>query len=459
MIQLVHLSLILVPVLAALLGPRLNRRLALQACGLVLILSTLLLLHGIPPELSRLTLRVGSTDCFFLDGFNLWLLPYTALIYLTIILCTPRAERTHGSTHRLLLGLSLDLAFFSASSPMSMSVLWVFTHINLVWEIRQQPRTASLTRLLRILSVYMGAGCLLFLLGTWGLCQAGAPAWAYVAITLGIVLRKAIVPFHQWLPELIEKGPMGHVIAFCTPQLGAYALVRLLAPTASEELLVGLGGASLFTAAYGACLAFGRRSFRGTYAGLFMGQTSLVFAGLQCTTHASLAGGLALWISGGLALTGLGLTVWALIARRGRINLDSYQGGFERSPLLAASFLIFGLAACGFPGTLGFLSQDLLLQGTTQEYPHIGALVAVTTAINGITLMRAYLHLFCGSAATYEVSQSLRPRERLAMLLLLAPLFMLGLYPVKFLMSRWRAADHILQIRHSAPSIRERLRP
>jgi NADH-quinone oxidoreductase subunit M len=436
MISWVHLCLLAMPWLAALLGPSLTRRRALLAVSISLTLGTLLLSADLPAPV--------TTWIFSLDSFNVWLLPYTTVIYLAILLCTPRAERTRGSTHRLLLGLGLDLVYFSSTSAGILAVVWLLTHVNLLLEVGGASR-----RLVRILCLYLGAGCLLFGVGAYGMGQADPPAWAYGALTLGIVLRKAIVPFHQWLPELIEKGPMGHVIAFCAPQLGAYALVRLLAPTAPQSLLIGLGAASLVTAVYGACLACGRRSFRGTYAGLFMGQTSLVFAGLQCTTHASLAGGLALWISGGLALTGLGLTVWALIARRGRLNLESYQGGYERSPMLATSFLLFGLTSCGFPGTLGFLSQDLLLQGTTQEYPHIGVLVAATTALNSITLMRAYLHLFCGSPAHYSISQSLRPRERLAMLLLLAPLFVFGLFPVRFLISRWQAANHILQVRLS----------
>ena len=456
MISFLHLLLIALPAVPAMRWVfwqrRLNRRDAIILCGSCFVLAIALLLLGTSAPTELVTLFWGGTKCLALDGLNRWLLPYTALIYFTILLCMPRAERTAGSSERLLLGLALDLAFFSAVSAPVISLVWILTHLNLAAEISSQPGKARL-RLLRILAIYLGTGCLLFTLGLWGLSRQGDSEWPYFCLTLGIVLRKAIVPFHQWLPELFEKGPLGHVIAFCAPQVGAYALIRLLLPTAPQSLLVGLASAALVTAVYGACLAFGRRSFRGTYAGLFMGQTSLVFAGLQSSTHACLTGGLALWLSGGLALTGLGLTVWSLIARRGRLNLDSYQGGYERSPILATAFLLFGLSSCGFPGTLGFLSQDLLLQGTTLEHPQVGVLAAVTTALNGITIMRAYFHLFCGSPASYAVSQSMRSRERLALFLLLALLFGLGLFPVKFLVSRWQAADHILALRHGSQRV------
>jgi len=383
-----------------------------------------------------------------LDGLSLCLLPFTALIYLAILLCMPRAERLNGSSERLLLGLSLDLAFFSATSPLAIALLWLLTHYPLIAEIRSWRGGEGRPRLLHIMAVYLGLGSVFFVAGCWGLNQGGTPPmWAYIAITLGIVLRKAIIPFHQWLPELFERGPLGHVIAFCSPQVGAYASIRLLVPGAPQELLLALGAAALITAVYGACLACGQRSFRGVYAGLFMGQTSLVFAGLQCTSHVGLTGGLAIWISGGLALTGLGLTVWALEARRGRMTVDVYHGGYERSPMLASCFLLFGLTSCGFPGTLGFISEELLLEGTTHAHPHVGSLAAVAAAINGITVMRSYLHLFCGARTQQPLAQSMRPRERLAMLALVAVLLGCGLWPQPFVNWRSQAAHQLLDAR------------
>ena len=192
----------------------------------------------------------------------------------------------------------------------------------------------------------------------------------------------------------------------------------------------------------------GQRSFRGVYAGLFLGQTSLVFAGLQCTSEVGLTGGLALWVSGGLALTGLGLTVWALEARRGRMNLDVYHGGYERSPMLATCFLLFGLTSCGFPGTLGFISEELLLEGTTHAHPHVGILAAVAASINGITVMRTYFRLFCGSRQQHPVSQSMRPRERAALLALVVLLLGFGLWPQPFVDNRAEFAKTVLHERH-----------
>lgn len=446
MITVIHLALIALPALIAFFIRPLSRRLTLHCAVAVLLLSC-----GLPllAQESLTTLKFGEAEVLGLDGLSLCLLPFTALIYLTILLCTPRAERLHGSSERLLLGLTLDLALISVRTPLAIALIWLLGHIPLFTEVNSWPGGGRRPRLLRILRFYLGLGGLFFVAGCWGLDQqAIGPNWAYIAITLGIVLRKGIIPFHQWLPELFECGPLGHVIAFCAPQVGAYASLRLLAPAAPQELLMTLGAAALVTAVYGACLACGQRSFRGVYAGLFLGQTSLVFAGLQCTSEVGLTGGLALWVSGGLALTGLGLTVWALEARRGRMNLDVYHGGYERSPMLATCFLLFGLTSCGFPGTLGFISEELLLEGTTHAHPHVGILAAVAASINGITVMRTYFRLFCGSRQQHPVSQSMRPRERAALLALVVLLLGFGLWPQPFVDNRAEFAKTVLHERH-----------
>ena len=133
--------------------------------------------------------------------------------------------------------------------------------------------------------------------------------------------------------------------------------------------------------------------------------------------------------------------------RARRIGLDTYQGGYEQSPILATCFLLLGLAAVGFPGTLGFVSQELLLDGTMHVYPHVGILAALTTTLNGITVMRSYFHLFCGARTRYAPSQSMRPRERVALLGLLGVILIMGWMPQHFVESRWRAAQAILNAR------------
>src|SRR5262249_54436173 len=118
-----------------------------------------------------------------------------------------------------------------------------------------------------------------------------------------------------------------------------------------------------------------------------------------------------------------------------------------QSPALAVGFLVMGLASVGFPGTLGFISADLLLDGAVEASPYFGIAVAVATALNGIAVLRAYFLLFTGKRHASTVSLNLGPRERLVVLTLVAVILGGGLFPQPGVMTRHRAAEAILKDR------------
>lgn len=142
-------------------------------------------------------------------------------------------------------------------------------------------------------------------------------------------------------------------------------------------------------------------------------------------------GALILWVSSGLALAALSRCVLALEARRGRLSLDRYHGGYERMPVLAACFLVLSLALMGFPATLGFLGGEMLVRGAVESFPALGLSVVAAGAFTGLAVMRMYFSLFCGRRDS-GAHLSMLPREGfgfgLAALLLLG----LGLAPGRF---------------------------
>lgn len=65
-------------------------------------------------------------------------------------------------------------------------------------------------------------------------------------------------------------------------------------------------------------------------------------------------------------------------------------------PVLAACFLILGLAITGFPGTLGFVGGEMLVRGAVDSFPSLGLCVVASGALTGLAVMRMYFSLFCG---------------------------------------------------------------
>jgi NADH-quinone oxidoreductase subunit M len=183
---------------------------------------------------------------------------------------------------------------------------------------------------------------------------------------------------------------------------------------------------------------------------LFMSQSALVMAGLDCTSVRALAGGLVVWLSAGLAFAGLARCVLVLEARRGRLDLRRYHGGYERMPLLAITFLAMGLACTGFPGTLGFVGQELLVDGAIDAFPIMGFAVVIAASLTGLAVLRMYFSLFCGRPDVQGESGiplGLTRRESWTFVALVIALIVFGLVPRPLVDSRLAASEAILRQR------------
>jgi NADH-quinone oxidoreductase subunit M len=168
----------------------------------------------------------------------------------------------------------------------------------------------------------------------------------------------------------------------------------------------------------------------------------------------ALAGGLVLWLSAGTAFAGLARCVLVLEARRGRLDLSTYHGGYERMPVLAVSFLSMGLACTGFPGTLGFAGQELLVDGAVDVFPVLGFAVVIASALTGLAVLRMYFSLFCGRRDPLEggTHLGLARREAWTFASLVLALVALGLAPRPIVDSTFDASEGILRLRQERTS-------
>jgi len=125
---------------------------------------------------------------------------------------------------------------------------------------------------------------------------------------------------------------------------------------------------------------------------------------------------------------------------------------YDHMPSLAAFFLLTGLASIGFPGTIGFIGAELLVEGAVGIYPVIGMLVVLTAALNGIAVLHAYFRLFTGTEHTASISLKARLPEKVAVLTLSALIIGGGLLPQPGVASRYHAAKQIMARRQVTPA-------
>ena len=126
-------------------------------------------------------------------------------------------------------------------------------------------------------------------------------------------------------------------------------------------------------------------------------------------------------------------------------------------PLLAVSFLCMGLACTGFPGTLGFVGQELLVNGAVDAFPVMGFAVVIASALTGLAVLRMYFSLFCGRSDgnSYPGGRfGLTKREAFTFVAIVIALVALGVVPRPLVDSRFTASDEILRLRHAQMRVR-----
>ncbi len=387
------------------------------------------------------------------DEFSAPLIPLAALLYLLTVVVTLRTKSRRFSFAGALVSEAILLAALSCKQPLGVGVLLVLHSLWPLWELRRRGRPTRLYTL--------HAGLFALLLAAGGLVMAfddpatGYSAWGVGLLSVAVLIRSGIFPFHCWVTDLFEHASFGLAILFITPMLGAYAAVRLVMPVAPDLPLRVITLMSLWTAVYAAGMALIQTDVRRFFCFLLLSHSALVLVGLEVATPIALAGALCVWLSVGLSLAGLGLTLRSLEARTGRLSLADYHGLYRRVPMLAGFFLLTGLASVGFPGTFGFFGTELLIDGVVQVYPFVGVAVVLAATLNGIAIMRAYFRIFTVAHHTASVSLQGRLPERLAVLTLSGLILAGGLFPQAGISSRYHAATELIRTRDASLRIND----
>ena len=431
------------------------RRLAVALASAMLVFA---LMAAVMPQVRTFAIRTSALTSapdgeaiIRIDTLSSVLLPFAAALWLLTVAVTPRAALDRGGLRRTAVATLITLASFLTASAVVLLALSVAS----VWTFLSALGDPAHRRQRRIAAAYLGVSTLLFAIGVGLLIGPAVHSRTIESISLWLIviaalLRKGIIPFHAWLPEVFDHGRLGPAILFNAPQVGAYMTVILIVPRATPEMLRIIALLALGTAVYGAALALVQTSARRACGYLFMSQSALVMAGLDCTSVTALAGGLLVWLSAGLAFGGLARCVLVLEARRGRLDLTTYHGGYERMPVLAISFLAMGLACTGFPGTFGFVGQELLVDGAVDVFPMMGFAVVAASALTGLAVVRMYFSLFCGRPDPLAYSGlrfGLTRREAWTFVALVIVLVGFGVAPRPLVDSQFAASAAILRAR------------
>jgi len=371
----------------------------------------------------------------------------------TLIL--PRRDCTIATISGILFLLGSTLLTYSADNFLVLLAAWTLSIIPFLvpgwfrahtWRPLVGVLLSSLALALAIGIMATGTG-VISIENLKGRSPGGIAVFALLVIA--VILRKGIFPAHAWVADQAEGGPAIPTALLLNGHFGALLVAKLIVPLfpRMDSLFPVLSYLAIGTTLYVAIRALGENSPRRLLAFVALSQSACILSGLESRTAEGIAGALAHWVVVAVSTVGLFGILRLLEVRFGEnLTASKHLGLAEHAPRLAVSFAIFGLSLVGLPGTLGFCSQDLLIQGTLTSHPLTGLLLPIATTMNAVSIFRLFTRLFLGKRRTgFTVMADALPRER--WILAVGILFVVfgGIYPNAIVVQRPTEADIVEQ--------------
>ena len=234
----------------------------------------------------------------------------------------------------------------------------------------------------------IGVGLLYLMTGTLNLADMAErlhavedvrPVLAALAfITVGIGLKLALFPLHQWLPNAYAYAPSMATafLAATATKVSVYVLLRyyftvfdpapIFERLPTRETFVALSVAAMILASL---VAVFEQDVKRLFAYSSVAQIGYITLGIGIENQASLTGSIAHLLNHGVTKGAIFLLLGGVALRAGAVSLTmaGLAGLGRRMPLTALGLAIAGLSLIGIPGTAGFVTKWYLILGALER--------------------------------------------------------------------------------------------
>lgn len=201
-------------------------------------------------------------------------------------------------------------------------------------------------------------------------------ATALAFITVGLSLKLALFPLHQWLPNAYGHAPsvVSAFLAASATKVSIYLLVRfhytvfgegfVFDTLALSAILLPLSLAAMFGAS---ALAIVQSDFKKVLAYSSLAQIGYITLGLSFHSAAGLTASIVHLFNHAITKAGLFLLIGCAVFTLGGSAMVRLQGMGRSMPLTSFGIVIGGLSLIGVPGTAGFVSKWYLIRAALEQ--------------------------------------------------------------------------------------------
>ena len=252
-------------------------------------------------------------------------------------------------------------------------------------------------------------------------------------LSLPFIVKLPLWPFHLWLPLAhVEAPTIGSIIlASLVLKMGGYGLIRFWVSFSTVSYIIPIYLSLSFVSVMYMAFVAGRQSdMKRLVAYSSVSHMGFFFVGILLLTPYSINGAIMILIGHGFSSAGL-FAIVGMIYIRSHLRIIRYYAGIVYSqPVLSTMFVLLILGSMGFPPSVNFLGELIVLNsiiiaigGTMILYSMIALSVGV------------YYHLFVVSRVLFGHNSyitkfsEITKFETITCLLWIIPLFTCGIVP------------------------------